>query len=155
MGHVYHGSPLKCFEIVEPRRNIRSKESAGRNEIIFDDLSFHATPHRWIALTYTYRAIDGYSMGVSLYENTQEVAIIGPDSLEKSLVALYGEGGYLYIFDGSSFFHTSGLGSLEVITQDKIKPVEVHWIPDPVKALKDEGVSFTFIKRDPRKPNAQ
>jgi hypothetical protein len=93
-------------------------------------------------------------MGVSLYENTQEVAIIGPDSLEKSLVALYGEGGYLYIFDGSSFFHTSGLGSLEVITQDKIKPVEVHWIPDPVKALKDEGVSFTF-KRDPRKPNAQ
>lgn len=84
-------------------------------------------------------------MGVNLYENNHEVAIFGSISLEHSLGVLYGKGGYLYIFETSAFLHVEGLGTLEVITQEKVRPIDIQWIPDPVQALRDEGVAFRFI----------
>jgi len=160
---VFHGSPLKCFETVEPRRNVRTCEENGAERIIFDDISFHATCYRWIALAYTYHRVSWehhgaqgeYSMGISLYENTHEVAIFGVRSLEESLERLYSQGGYLYVFSSARFYHAEGLGPLEVITQDHLQPERIEWIKDPVQALRDEGVTFTFIDLTLQKLNAR
>src|SRR3989338_2478701 len=68
---VFHGSP-KIFdaETANPRLNERINENG---EVIFSEESFHATPHEWIALAYTYtpKPIEGlsgdnafYNMGV-------------------------------------------------------------------------------------------
>ena len=152
---VYHGSPTRSFEIVTPKRNIRKGISKDNGEMvtIFDDISFHATPYKWIALAYTYLSkpyeIDGktahYNMGVSLYTHEKKLRIYGFESLEKSLEKLYGGGGYLYLFDKNKFFHTEGLGHLEVITKESIKPISIERIDNPVKELRELGVEFEYI----------
>jgi len=151
--YVYHGSP-RSFTTATPKRNVRSRYKNGEEEVIFDDASFHATPHRWIALAYTYNPkqtykLDGkkvyYNIGVSLYDSRKMVSILGFGSLENSLKKLYGKGGYLLTFDGKEFFHTEGLGDLEVITQKPIRPESVERIEDPVAQLKEVGVMFQFV----------
>ena len=111
--YVYHGSPVKFdFEFVVPRRNLRTRiSSTGESIAIFDQESFHATSYKWIALSYTYKSSPfkigeiktHYSIGVSLYENNKKVYILGRNSLEESLEALYGEGGYLYYFNKDKY----------------------------------------------------
>jgi ribosomal protein S18 acetylase RimI-like enzyme len=153
--YVYHGSPIKFdSEHAIPKRNIRSRLSKdGEQEVIFDQESFHATPYKWIALAYTYSAkpqeIEGktahYNVGVSLYNNTKEVDILGFNSLEESLKKLYGTGGYLYYFGKDKFIFKEGLGDLEVITEEKIKPISVERIDNPVEEMKKLGVAFKFV----------
>ncbi len=149
--NVYHGSPRKFdADHAIPKRNVR--ENAER-KVIFDEESFHATPHKWIALAYTYTPvpyeIDGktvqYNMGVSLYENTKEVTILGFHSLEESLGVLYGSGGYLYHFDKDKFIYKEGLGNLEVVISEPTKPITVERILNPVEEMKKLGVTFDFI----------
>lgn len=152
---VYHGSP-KEFDSKEavPKRNRRIKHAEdGTEQVIFDQESFHATPHKWIALAYTYNRtpfkIEGmsglYNMGVSLYEDRKEVNVFGVGSLEESLKALYGNGGYLYHFDGDKFVYTEGLGRLEVIATTPTKPITVEHIDDPVEEMKKLSVTFRFF----------
>ncbi len=153
---VYHGSPREFdSEHANPKRNIRKRwnEETESYDTIFDQESFHATPHKWIGLAYTYKSapftIDGktahYNIGVSLYDNTHEVQIFGFNSLEESLKILYGNGGYLYHFDRDIFLHKEGLGNLEVITEKPTKPVMAERVEDPVTEMKKLGVAFTFI----------
>lgn len=150
---VYHGSPRE-FGTVKPRENIRMRIEKGEEIVTFKDISFHATPHRWIALAYTYNASESfnlegkqirYNMGVDLYDNNKSISIYGFGSLEESLEKLYGEGGYLYQYDADHFFYTEGLGDLEVITQKEIDPIHAESIKNPVEELKKEGVTFDFI----------
>lgn len=149
---VYHGSK-EYFDIAIPKRQRRSKFDSDRNLVtIFDEISFHATPHRWIALAYICDQkryeIDGkiahYIMGVDLYEHRKELEILGFESLEKSLEALFGDGGWLMSFDKNKFCHMEGLGNLEVICQSEIKPEKIERIDDPVAELEKEGVTFRF-----------
>jgi hypothetical protein len=151
---VYHGSH-KEFDSDEakPKRNIRSRESeSGEEEIIFDQESFHATPHKWIALAYTCKSVPHeiggkiahYSMGVSLYENNKIVEIFGFNSLEESLQKLYGEGGYIYHFGKDKFLYKEGLGDLEVIAEAPTKPVTIERVDDPVGEMEKLGVTFHF-----------
>jgi hypothetical protein len=153
---VYHGSPKEFdSEQANLKRNIRTKwnEETQESDIIFDQESFHATPHKWIALAYTYKSapyeIDGktahYNMGVSLYDNTGTVEILGFNSLEESLDVLYGNGGYLYHFDKDKFLYKEGLGDLEVIAEEPTKPVTFERVDDPVSEMKKLGVTFKFI----------
>lgn len=153
--YVYHGSN-KEFDssFAKPKRQIRSRENAqGFTEVIFDEESFHATPHKWIALAYTHTEktleIDGveitYNIGTDLYKNTNEVIVLGAHSLEKSLEILYGNGGYVYYFDKVDFIHKQGLGNLEVIIQKPIKPISIEKINNPVEEMKKLGVKFIFI----------
>lgn len=151
--HVYHGSRV-LFENVIPKRQIRSRlEKDGSQRIIFDGISFHATPYKWIALAYTYNPkryeIDGkashYNMGVSLYDYKEEITIFGFNSLEESLEKMYGDGGYLFIFKKEKFFHMEGLGDLEVITKDNLEFDRVERIDNPVSELKKLGISFEFV----------
>ncbi len=156
--YVFHGSH-ELFEVVSPKRQVRSKSNKlGEKKIIFDQISFHATPYRWIALAYTLDskkaaekrlakapAERGYMMGVSLYAYDETVEIYGYTSLEESLEKLYGGGGFLYVFNKKDFFHTTGLGDLEVVTQKNIKPVRVERIEDPVGELKNLGIKFNFV----------
>lgn len=79
-----------------------------------------------------------------MYEYKKEVEIFGFDSLEESLIALYGDGGYLYTFEKDAFFHKDGLGNLEVITKDILTPKRVERVDDPVSALRAYGVSFVY-----------
>lgn len=121
-------------------------------EVIFSEESFHATPHKWIALAYTYtpakiEALPNvyYSMGVDLYSDNKEVAIFGIGSLEESLEHLYGQGGYLYHFHNGDFVYKEGLGSQEVIVTSPTTPLEMERIDNPVQQLQELGVTFTFI----------
>lgn len=151
---VYHGSPER-FETVTPKRNIRSKlHKNGEREVIFDDISFHATPYKWIALAYTLnrkRAYENgekkveYNMGVSLYDHDEELTIYGAESLEASLEKLYGAGGYLLTFERAKFYHTVGLGNLELITKENLKPLKIEYITDPVAELRKLGIKFKFV----------
>ena len=154
--YVYHGSETKFDdEIAKPKRQIRSQKGKdGERKIIFDEESFHATPHKWIALAYTYNGREtfeisgkkvGYNMGVSLYEDNNTVVIFGRGSLEESLAKLYGKGGYLYCFDKNKFIHKEGLGNLEVIVNEPIKPLSVERIEDPVGEMKKLKVTFNFV----------
>jgi hypothetical protein len=146
---VFHGSP-EHFEMAHPKRNVRVNKE---HKVIFDQESFHATPHRWIALAYAHHSkpflLDGkevrYNMAVSLYNNNKIVEIIGTESLEKSLEALYSGGGYLLTFDGNEFFYTEGLGDLEVIADKATKPLHIEHISDPVAQMRAEGVKFVFV----------
>lgn len=151
---VYHGSPREFdSDVAKPKRNIRTREGAnGEREVVFDQESFHATPHKWIALAYTYKAvpheIDGqtahYGAAVSLHEDTHEVEILGFDSLEASLEKLYGEGGYIYHFDKDKFLYKEGLGNLEVIAEEPTRAIEVERVDNPVEEMKKLGVTFHF-----------
>jgi hypothetical protein len=151
---VYHGSPREFdSELATPKRQVRQRmNNEGKYEVIFDEKSFHATPHKWIALAYTNTTktyeIEGkkarYIMGVSLYENNKEIEIYGFESLEKSLEALYGDGGYIYHFDKDKFIYKEGLGNLEVIVQEPTKPISVERVDNPVEEMKKLGVTFHF-----------
>jgi hypothetical protein len=153
--YVYHGSPKEFdSDVAIPKRNIRSRiNETGEEIVIFDQESFHATPHKWIVIAYTYKSapykIDGktahYNMGVSLYENNNEVVIYGFHSLEESLKTLYGNGGYVYHFEKDKFIYKEGLGNLEVIVTEPTSPVTVERVEDPVKEMKKLGVTFRFI----------
>lgn len=151
---VYHGSKIKFdSDHAIPHRNIRTQSGEdGKDKVIFDEESFHATPHKWIALAYTYNkkphAIDGkvahYGMGVSLYTNNKIVVILGFGSLKDSLQKLYEDGGYLYHFDKDEFIYKEGLGNLEVIVNKPTKPISVERIDNPVNEMKKLGVVFKF-----------
>ncbi len=149
---VFHGSP-KVFDSkrATPRLNERINE---KGETIFNEESFHATPHKWIALAYTYtpKPIEGmsgeegfYSMGVNLYSDEKVIAIYGVGTLEESLLQLYGSGGYVYHFDNGDFIYKEGLGSQEVIATSPTTPLHMERVVDPVKEMQALGVRFEFI----------
>ena len=151
--YVYHGSPMQ-FETAVPKRQLRSrKDEHGTYKVTFDEISFHATPYKWIALAYTYTSKPHkmrtknahYNMGVSLYENEEELGIYGFGSLEESLEKLYGDGGYLFTFKKEDFFTMEGLGDLEVITKAELVPHKIERIDDPLAELKQLGITFSFI----------
>lgn len=146
---VYHGSH-ESFDVAIPRRQIRMDES-GKEK--FNQISFHATPYKWIALAYTCKHKTflfeekplHYFIGVDLYDHKLEVTIFGFESLEKSLEQLYGDGGYLFTFDKEKFHHTEGLGNLEIISNEPVTPMKIEKIEDPVLEMKKEGVKFSFV----------
>ncbi len=149
---VFHGSPREFdAKTANPRLNERINE---KGEIIFNEESFHATPHEWIALAYTYipKPIEGltgedafYSMGINLYSDEKIVVVIGIGSLEESLAHLYGQGGYLYHFDNGDFVYKEGLGSQEVIATSPTIPLHMEKVEDPVKRMVELGVTFKFL----------
>ena len=143
MDIVYHGSAEK-LDIIEPRRNLRSRNG----EVIWDAVSFHATPHRWIALAYTRSKDAPETTGVDLYQMKPVVEVIGSTTLEEALESLYGQGGYLYHFDAKEFTHAEGLGNLEVFSEKSVSPVRVEPINNPVAELEKEGVAFVFTKKE-------
>ena len=53
MIYVYHGSHYK-FDVVHPSRTRRTSTKNGKHVINYDGISLHATPHKWIALSYTH-----------------------------------------------------------------------------------------------------
>jgi hypothetical protein len=152
--YVYHGSK-EIFDIAVPKRQRRAKiTKSGAIKTFYDDISFHATPYRWISIVYTddqspYEIFDGrgvhYNRGVDLYKYKEEVEIYGFYSLENSLEKLYGKGGYVFTFEKDKFSHVKGLGNFEMITKDSIKPLRIERVDDPVSELKKLGISFKFI----------
>ncbi len=153
---VYHGPPREFdSDQATSKRNIRTKQekNPGSRDVIFDRISFHVTPHKWIALAYACKPAPvqmgerttHYNMGVDLYDHTKEIEIFGRHSLEESLKVLYGGGGYLYYFDKNKFTYKEGLGNLEVISEKPLKPIKVERIDDPVAELKKLGTTFKFI----------
>ena len=86
-----------------------------------------------------------YTQGVSLYKYDESVGIWGFESLEDSLEKMYGNGGYVYVFSKDKFFHKDGLGDLEVMTKEELKPEAIIRVDDPIKELKKYGIEFDFI----------
>jgi hypothetical protein len=152
---VYHGSNKELdsdFAIPKRQRRYKLNEN-NKNTLIFDEESFHATPHKHIALAYMYKAkslvVEGkvihYNMGISLYEDSKRIDIFGINSLEESLEQMYGEGGYLYYFNKDEFIHKEGLGNLEVISLRPVKPMKIERIENPVEEMKTFGITFRFL----------
>jgi len=84
-------------------------------------------------------------MGVDLYRHKKQLDIYGIGSLEESLKVLYAKGGYVSTFRADDFFHTDGLGHLEVITTKPVEPLSVEYIEDPVGELRKAGIRFRFV----------
>ena len=136
--YVYHGSSDN-FDIAKPSHTSRGhKTKSGRIVQDYEGISLHATPYKWIAISYmaekranfTRKGNKYYfSHGVPVRTKNQgfynkNVYIQGKRSLEYSLEKIYGKGGYLYTFDAKHF---------------------KHFIKDPVKMMKKEGVKFIFV----------
>lgn len=150
MKYVYHGSHSK-FDIAKPHSTTRSSIKNGKQVINYEGISLHATPHKWIALSYTKSKGISYikngerkyfNVGVSLYNNDKDIHIWGTKSLDYSLKKIYGDGGYLYTFNSKYFKHIKGLGSLEVLSYTTQTPNKIEFIKDPVKEMKNLGVKF-------------
>lgn len=152
---VYHGSKNELDgKLAVPKRNIRTQSNEqGEKKVIFDEESFHATPHKWIALAYTCHEapheMDGktshYGMGVDLYSNSKTVHIFGFHSLEESLQVMYGSGGYVYHFGPDEFIYKEGLGDMEVVALKPVKPITIERINNPVDEMRQLGVQFEFV----------
>lgn len=152
---VYHGSD-KYFGIGKPSYTRRTD---GIN-IKYEGISFHATPLKWIALSYTYnkkatymynKTLKNFGMGVSLFKDNKLVIIHGKRNLDYSLKKLYGKGGYLYTFNSDRFKHVKGLGPLEVISYEEQVPDKIEYIEDPVEEMRKLGVRFIFVNEVNRK----
>ena len=157
--YVYHGSVHK-FDVAKPSFTSRSHSSKlGKIIRDYEGISLHATPYKWIAMSYmadkkvsfTYKKeIYHYGKGVDVRTKNEgfynkEVAIYGKRSLEYSLEKIYGKGGYLYTFDAKNFKHVKGLGENEVMSLEEQEPLKKQFIKDPVKMMKKEGVNFIFV----------
>ena len=121
MKYVYHGSLYK-FDIAKPHSTSRGSIKNGKQVINYEGISLHATPHKWIALSYIWSKGISYikngeskhfNVGVSLFNNDKEIDIWGIKSLEYSLEKIYGGGGYIYIFNAKYFKHIKVLGHLK------------------------------------------
>jgi len=150
--YVYHGSKYN-FTIARPSYTTRGTIKNNKVSINYEGVSLHATPYKWIALSYIHNRKSfiskgvkkKFSVGVSLFTNDKYITIYGKKNLEYSLQKLYGNGGYLYKFDKKNFTSVKGLGPLEVISYTKQKPLQKIFIQDPVKEMKKLGVKFTFV----------
>lgn len=145
---VFHGSS-KRFPVAKPSKTTRRRNG----KVNYTGVSLHATKYEWIALAYTYVKkqrfvhkgnLKTFTMGVSLFENTKTVSIIGKKSLEYSLKKLYGNGGYLYSFDSKNFKHVKGLGPLEVLSFEEQVPKKIKFVKNIVQEMKAMGVKFIF-----------
>jgi hypothetical protein len=152
---VYHGSNYK-FNIAKPSQTIRSSIKNGKQYINYKGISLHATPYKWIALSYIFskniffihnKKKEYFSVGVSLFENNKEVTIYGKKSLEYSLNKIYKNGGYLYTFDANKFKYFKGLGQLEVLSYEKQIPKNIEYITNPAKIMKQLNVKFIFVDK--------
>jgi hypothetical protein len=150
---VFHGSKA-LFEEAKPKKNIKTRtKEGGERHVVFEGISFHATPFKWIALAYTYNRqtveVEGkkyiYTMGVDLYGESKELDIIGIGSLEESLEKLYSGGGYIYHFNHGDFVFVEGLGNREVIIDKDITPIKIERIENPIEEMKKEGITFKFV----------
>lgn len=145
---VYHGSP---YLLTEGKPSFHRRVS--RSGVLFSGITFHATPIKWIAAAYTYQpkvfTLDGrcayYNVGINLKKHERVIDIYGINSLEFSLKELYGNGGYITMYDPKSFTHKHGLGALECIAYENCTPLKIEYIDNPIKLLTQEGILFRFI----------
>lgn len=161
MSLVYHGSKKK-FKIAEPRLTRRASLIDGKLVVVYEGVSLHVTPYKWMALAYTGNKRKVYikngnkrvfSAGVPIkkkdkYFKNKIIEIHGKKDLEYSLNKIYGKGGYLYTFDAKHFKRVKGLGANEKISYDPQVPKQIEYIKDPVKAMKNLGVKFRFINEN-------
>ena len=155
---VYHGSYLN-FDIAKPSRTGRwDWNEKGKLVRTYEGVSLHATPYKWIAMTYmrNKRAKfihkgkkKSFRAGVPVGKKSEdfynkEIDIYGKRSLEYSLEKIFGDGGYLYTFDAKHFKHIKGLGENEVASFEEQKPEKKQFIKNPVEMMKKEGVKFVF-----------
>jgi len=156
--YVYHGS-VHNFDIAKPSLTFRGHlNKSGKIIQDYEGISLHATPYKWIAMSYmadkkinfTHRGkMYTFGKGVDVRAKNKDfynkvVTIHGKRSLEYSLEKLYGKGGYLYTFDAKHFKHVKGLGENEVMSLEEQKPLKKQFIKDPVKMMEREGVKFVF-----------
>lgn len=156
--HVYHGSYFD-FDIAKPSYTRRANLSKEGNYVLkYEGVSLHATPYKWIALSYMKNKkskfvdkgkVKNFSVAVPVAKkdkdfHSREITIYGKKSLEYSLKKIYGQGGYLYSFDTKDFKQVKGLGENEVASFKEQKPKKKQFIKNPVEMMKKEGVRFTF-----------
>jgi hypothetical protein len=160
MANVYHGSSIN-FDIAKPSPTGRSHFDKKKKKYIIDyeGISLHVTPYKWIALAYMNDKKQHFihkghkykfSMGVSVrkkdsYFKNKRITILGKKSLEYSLKKIYGNGGYLYIFDKNNFKWVKGLGENELLSYDEQVPKKRLYIKFPIEEMKKMGVTFEFI----------
>ena len=154
---VYHGSPNK-FTVAKPFLTSRShSDKNGKIIVDYEGTSLHATPYKWIALSYSgnrplfkhkgKRKLFG--QGVNLIDKgnsfqTKTIIIFGKRSLNYSLEKIYGKGGYLYTFNKNKFKWVKGLGKNEVISFEEQVPLKIEFIKNPIKEMLKLGVKFKF-----------
>lgn len=156
---VYHGSSHN-FKVARPSKTSRSHlNKNGKIIIDYEGISLHATPYKWIALSYLgRRPLFKYkrnrmffNFGVHVKSKDDElkkkVIIFGKRSLKYSLEKIYGKGGYLYTFNKNKFKWVKGLGVNEVISYEEQVPLKIEFIKNPVKEMLKLGIKFVFVDK--------
>ncbi|XWV26146.1 hypothetical protein QJ857_gp0933 [Tupanvirus soda lake] len=146
--YVFHGSNQR-FDIVMPHPTKRIDIDG---KITYEGTSVHATPELYIALSYTYDKSKRpyYFTGISLFELDNSIYVSGQKSLEYSLEKLWPDNyfGYIYVLDAQKFFWKNGLGPLEVISYEPVKPIKIFKIKNITKLLKKLGTKI-YYKQSP------
>jgi hypothetical protein len=142
--YVFHGSG-KRFSIAKPSL---TRRSAFDNEIAYEGVSLHATPHLYIALSYTYDRSNRpcYYTGVNLFEDYRSIHVAGQKSLEHTIKMLWPKDyfGYIYVFNAKDFFWKQGLGPLEVISLVDVKPIKIFKIKNIYTLLKKLHIKINY-----------
>lgn len=126
--YVFHGSPIRINGDLRPNLNIRASPTT----IIYEGISLHATRLLYISLTYLgsragnhLRGKEFFGTAVDLNAADNTLVWRGPPSMSLPDVfhLLFGKGGYVYVLPADRFSTVKGLGPLEIVSFDSVKPL--------------------------------
>lgn len=114
---LYHGSQHD-FEIAEPRPSTRWRGGVQ----IYKQTGVHATNILRIALSYCFRAPSEYIKGISLYNDTGRMLLVG-QTLDDAITRCTRFPCWIYEFEPDQFKKYDGLGTLEIVSVTSVRPV--------------------------------
>ncbi len=120
---VYHGSPRKDIELFEPQISSHGKPLV------------YASPSRTIALLFAHHV--GRDYVCSVRNNPFGIPTL-KERLKNGLTIRTGTNqGYVYTLPGDSF-QPSTQWSGEVVSEEKVKPLEIEFVPNLIEAIERE-----------------
>ncbi len=135
---LYHGSPHKDIEAVEPRKEKHRDPEEG--ELVF------ATQDLAIATIFMTKD----SRGSGAFGEVPYVYIIGP----RERFIENDNGGHIYVLPSDTFAcdpNNKGLGVYEWTSKEKVKPVRKIEYPSTLNAMLENGVQVYFIDEETRR----
>lgn len=123
--YVYHCSPNGDIEEFDPRVSTHGKAYV------------YATPSKHVALIFAIEEHTDYKTCESYDAENDKLYVF--ESVKDSLKRFYkGKSGYLYKLPAEEFQYVEGMWRAEVVSEQKVKPLEVEYIPDIYEKLMQE-----------------
>ncbi len=135
---LYHGSPHRDLEVIEPRR--KSHRDPEEGELVF------ATQD--IGLASVFMA-NSRHYGCGRFNETKYCYIVE----HREEFILRDKGGHIYVLSSDGFENdpNKGLGEYEWTSKQKVKPKEKIEYPSSLDAMLENGVQVYFIDKETHK----